>query len=107
MATSASRAFYASPEWKALRRLCLQRDRYTCTVPGCHARATHADHIETRPSAAKLTPADRLDNLRSLCASHDSQVKEKPDGTRQNGGRFVVRGADADGWPLDPLRRRA
>ena len=45
-----------------------------------------------------------LDNLRSLCATHDAQVKEHkhgPDGVRRGrGGRPIVRGCDRDGWPL-------
>lgn len=107
MATGASQQFYQSPEWRALRKACLDRDHWRCVVPGCYARATHADHIQRRPISATLTPADRLDNLRSLCARHDAQVKELPDGTRRNGGEFTIRGADADGWPLDPTRRGA
>lgn len=97
--------YYQTPHWRALRRACLDRDRWTCTVPGCHARATHADHIERRPMSATVTPADRLGNLRSLCATHDAQVKEMANGERRNGGRFTIRGADEAGWPRDPARR--
>jgi hypothetical protein len=53
--------------------------------------------------------ADRLDNLRCLCLSHDSQVKERhrgQGGTRRSSGQFKLKGCDADGWPLDPQRRR-
>ena len=106
MATGASIRFYASPAWRALRKACLERDGFRCTVPGCTNRATHADHIVRRPHSATLTPADHLDNLRSLCAAHDAQVKERADGTRRRDGRFAVRGADKDGWPMDPKRRR-
>ncbi len=106
MATGESIRFYASPAWRALRKACLERDGYRCTVPGCSSRATHADHIDRRPRSATPTPADHLDNLRSLCAVHDAQVKERSDGTRRRDGRFAVRGADKDGWPMDPKRRR-
>lgn len=99
--------FYQSPFWKKLKAQCLARDGGRCVVPGCPARATFADHIEARPPASIPTPADRLDNLRSLCARHDAQVKEARAGQpgRRNGGKFTVRGAGADGWPLDPARR--
>ena len=106
MASGASIRFYASSAWRALRKACLERDGLRCVVPGCVNRATHADHIARRPIAATLTPADHLDNLRSLCATHDAQVKELANGCRRNGGRFRVMGADRDGWPLDPIRRR-
>ena len=94
--------YYSSPHWRQLRRAALQRDRYRCTVSGCPAPATHVDHIVTRPRfAAGPTPLDRLDNLRSLCAEHDAQIKERPGSTRRGrGGRPVLRGCDAEGWPL-------
>lgn len=90
--------FYASPTWKRLRRLALERDRGTCTVKGCGSPATHVDHILSRRNGG----ADALPNLRSLCASHDAQIKERPDGTRKRDGVPVVVGCDAEGWPLDP-----
>jgi 5-methylcytosine-specific restriction endonuclease McrA len=105
MAAGGSVAFYASPQWKALRTACLERDRRCCFVHGCNAIATHADHIRARPRSPTLTPADRIDNLRSLCATHDAQVKEMASGARRRGGRFTVKGADAEGWPLEPSRR--
>lgn len=54
------------------------------------------------------TPADTLENLRTLCLSHDAQVKEQRRGasyTRKRGGAFKVKGCDIDGWPLDPSPR--
>lgn len=105
MASPESARFYRSPEWKALRQACLARDRYLCVAPGCGATATHVDHIRTRPHAASLTSADVLSNLRSLCASHDAQVKEGRGG-RNRSGAFSVRGAAIDGWPIDFRRNR-
>ena len=104
MAQPSAVAFYQSAFWRRLRKSCLVRDGWRCVVPGCDARATHADHIITRPPAPTPTAADVLTNLRSLCARHDAQVKEQ-NGKRKNGGAFTVRGADADGWPIDPARR--
>lgn len=104
MAAPASGNFYQSSFWIALKRQALARDRRTCVVPGCRKPATHVDHIATRPHSPDPTSADVLTNLRSLCASHDAQVKEDASGKRKRGGRFTVRGADADGWPLDPAR---
>ena len=96
----AKHGYYTTPHWKALRRAALARDGYRCTVPGCRARATHVDHIVTRPPVGFPTQEDRLDNLRSLCASPDLQIKELRSGQRRRDGRLVVKGCDADGWPL-------
>src|ERR1035437_610994 len=103
MAAPASAVFYHSAAWRVLRLKCLERDGYHCAAPGCTAPATHADHIQRRPRVAHLTLADCLDNLRSLCARHDTAVKETPGGGRRNGGIFACVGAD--GWPIDPRRR--
>ena len=105
----ATHGYYSTAHWKALRRAALERDGYRCTVPGCVAPAGPVDHIVTRPRVPYATPADRLDNLRSLCPAHDAQVKEHKHGppnapnggvTRRHGGRPFVKGCGADGWPL-------
>jgi hypothetical protein len=96
--------YYQSRHWQALRLERLFRDGYRCTVPGCGVRAAVVDHIETRSPTPIACSADRIDNLRSLCLSHDAQVKEFR-GRRKQGGRFKVRGCDAEGWPNDPARR--
>ena len=78
--------FYASPEWKALRMACLTRDRFRCTAPGCDRPAIVADHIVSR----KAGGADALDNLRSLCRTHDNRWKEDAAGLRRGAmGRGV------------------
>jgi hypothetical protein len=59
------------------------------------------DHIETRPPQPEPSAADRLDNLRSLCVSHDAQIKEHK---RGRGARPVVKGCDVDGWPLGDVK---
>lgn len=99
----ARNTYYRSSHWQALRRQALARDRYTCTVPGCGAKGTHVDHIKTRPNSDGPTQADVLSNTRTLCASHDAQIKERANGDRGRGGKLVVRGCDADGWPADPM----
>ena len=102
--------FYDSPFWKALKAQALKRDRYRCTVPGCQetqrtSRLT-VDHEQPRPRGVTVpTPQDVLSNLRTLCKAHDNGVMQRADGTRRNDGKFVVRGCDVDGWPLDPARR--
>src|SRR5258707_7037017 len=98
----ASHGYYSTKPWRALRAAALQRDRWCCTVSGCGRQATIVDHIATRPRQAEPSSADRLENLRSLCATHDAQIKEQPDGPRRRGGRPILRGCDADGWPLAP-----
>ena len=83
----------------------LALDEYRCTAKGCRERAVVVDHVEARPfGLAHACSFDRLDNLRSLCLSHDAQVKEFR-GRRKQGGAFRVKGCDANGWPLDPSRR--
>jgi len=91
-----------------LRAACLARDGWRCQVPGCCAVAQVADHIVARPFVPFPCEQDTLANLRSLCRSHDAQVKERRRGVaiRKQGGAFKVKGCDEDGWPLDPSRRR-
>jgi hypothetical protein len=95
----ATHGYYLTPHWRRLRKEALRRDGYRCTLAGCGRPATHVDHIQTRPRQTEPSLADRLDNLRSLCASHDAQIKERRSG-RGRGGRPVVKGCDVDGWPL-------
>lgn len=89
--------FYRSRRWHALRLQALERDAHTCVVPGCRARATHVDHIVSRRAGGQ----DALTNLRSLCARHDGQVKERPDGKRGSAGRLHLVGCDVHGRPND------
>ena len=97
--------FYDTPQWKAVRRLVLVRDGYRCTVCGCSvrgkgkARVDHVRSINERPDLALA-----LSNLRVLCGSCDNQShREKghktPTGREE---RFIIRGADRTGMPLDP-----
>jgi 5-methylcytosine-specific restriction enzyme A len=99
----ASHGYYHSRHWKELRAAALLRDGYRCTVAGCRAPARIVDHIKTRPRSEDPTPADRLDNLRSLCAHHDAQIKEHRNGQRGRGGRPVLKGVGVDGWPLSAI----
>ena len=93
--------YYSSRHWRRLRQAALKRDGGRCTVPGCFAPAPIVDHIVTRPRGVTVPcPEDRLANLRSLCTTHDAQIKERRDGRRGRGGRPVVKGCDVDGWPL-------
>ncbi len=96
----AKHGYYWTAHWRQLRRAALQRDGYCCSVAGCFGRATIVDHIATRPHQLEPSPEDRLDNLRSLCATHDSQIKEHGNGRRGRGGRPLVKGCGPDGWPF-------
>ena len=89
--------YYFSKNWKALRARALRRDNYLCTVPGCFAAATHVDHIVRRKDGGQ----DCIANLRSLCATHDAQLKELPNGRRRNGGKPRLIGCALDGWPRE------
>jgi hypothetical protein len=93
-------SYYWTRHWRALRQDALVRDAGRCTAPGCTAPAVVVDHKKTRPRVPYATPADRLDNLRSLCRTHDAQVKELRYGGRRRGGVPVAKGVDAEGWPL-------
>jgi 5-methylcytosine-specific restriction endonuclease McrA len=86
--------FYQSLQWKSLRRACLERDRFTCTTPGCRQPAKCVDHIVSRRRGGP----DRLSNLRSLCSTCDNKIKELASGDRRNGGVSYVTGVD--GWPI-------
>jgi hypothetical protein len=98
--------YYKSPHWLDLRRAALERARYRCEVPGCHANAAHGrlyvDHKSPRPYSDGPTSADTLDNLRVLCETHDQQIRQTVTGYRRNGGRLSVPGCDASGNPTDP-----
>jgi hypothetical protein len=96
-----SSPYYQSPHWKALCAAVDARDGGQCAVPGCNQRGVVHDHIETRPPLPYPTSLDRLDNLRTLCLSHDAQVKER-NGIRKQGGEFKVKGCDSSGRSLDP-----
>lgn len=106
----ARQSYYDTPHWKALKSAALKRDGYRCTVLGCpHTVRTSrlsVDHKDPRPRGVTTpTAKDVLPNLRTLCKDHDNQVMQTASGERRNGGEFVIRGCDADGWPLDPKRR--
>ena len=81
--------FYATPEWKALRKACFERDGGRCVV--CGAQAVVPDHIVSRRTwFAERRPGspDTLANLRSLCRTHDNAVKEGPTGERRGTRRL-------------------
>jgi hypothetical protein len=101
----ARNAYYKTEHWLALRKAALVRDRHTCIVPGCNAKGTHVDHIRTRPNVDTPSVFDTITNVRTLCAHHDAQVKELPSGKRRRDGKPIIKGCDANGWPLDPSRR--
>jgi 5-methylcytosine-specific restriction endonuclease McrA len=97
--------FYDTTAWREAREAALRRDHYCCTICGCdisgrgQARVDHVKPLKTHPELGLS-----LDNLRSLCTTHDNQAhREKGRG----GGsarveKFVVTGCDAEGRPLDP-----
>ena len=65
--------FYASPEWKALRRQVIDEDGRTCKECGVYVKNTSEitmDHIQPRSRYSKL--ALNRDNLQVLCRSCNS-----------------------------------
>jgi hypothetical protein len=73
-----------------------------CCVSGCDQRASHADHVM---AIGKGGGGYAEENLQPLCGDHHSQktaIFDRP--TRPSKKtRLSVRGASADGRPLDPL----
>jgi hypothetical protein len=90
--------YYSTPQWHALRNVVLHRDRYTCVVPGCNARAVVVDHIVPR----KHGGMDLLSNLRSLCRTHDNKIKERMGGYNRGNEGKLRSPCDVNGMPLDP-----
>jgi 5-methylcytosine-specific restriction endonuclease McrA len=92
-------SYYHTTHWKALRWEALKRDKHRCTVLGCGS--THrltVDHIRVRPRhTVEPTPADVMDNLRTLCGPCHSRITRK-----HNQGTPRAIGCDANGLPLDP-----
>lgn len=86
--------FYKTKAWREARTRRLALDGGMCTVPGCGCAAVIVDHLKPR----SLNILD----MRSLCRTHDNQVKEGANGRRRNGGCLTVKGCDANGVPLDP-----
>ncbi len=95
--------FYLSKEWRAARLAALKRDGYRCVVCSCSVSGkgqARVDHITPRSRGG--APLD-LTNLRTLCVLHDNQShREKAAGGGPRVERFIVKGLDADGRPLDP-----
>jgi 5-methylcytosine-specific restriction protein A len=93
--------YYHSEEWRGLRQAVRQRSGGICEVPGCTKPAKVVDHIVRRVPGQRVA----LSDLRDLCRGHDNQVKEGASGKRRNGGKFTIKGCDANGVPNDPARR--
>ena len=70
----ATHGYYSAPHWRRLRSAALTREVIASRWPAA-AVGPRGPHRVTRPRQPKLSPADRLDNLRSLCATHDAQIK--------------------------------
>ena len=76
----AAKAFYGTPEWRALRRFVLARDP-VCKDCG-QAPSRHADHITPRSQGGTDDPS----NLQGLCnACHSRKTANE---NRGDGGRW-------------------
>ena len=76
-------------------------DGYRCTMVGCGRRATHTSTTSSRgPRIARACAGRPARQPASLRATHDAQIKEQRSGRRARDGRLVVKGCNADGWPV-------
>ena len=93
-------AFYHSSIWKKQRRYILQRDHFTCTVPGCHRTATEVHHkIElTKENINDLNICLNEKNLTSLC--HDCHTRITAEMKAGTHGILPDIGFDSDGYPI-------
>lgn len=95
---------YGTLAWKRLRLATRKRDHFRCVVCGADvsapgaARSDHIVSVKLRPDLALVAS-----NIRTLCVLHDNQAhREKGSGKGMRDARFIVRGADRNGMPLDP-----
>ncbi|MBP0634891.1 HNH endonuclease [Cupriavidus sp. AcVe19-6a] len=87
---------YACAAWRKLRRAHLDRHPYCemCADLGDVVPGTVVDHRTPHRGNWTLFLDDR--NLQTLCSTHHDAVKQ----AFEKSG--LLRGADADGMPLDP-----
>jgi len=80
-----------SKAWRSIRAAVLAEQPLCamCEVQGLVTAATQVDHLNNDPQD------DRRENLAGTCASCHS-IKT---GQERNGGTFVMKGCDVDGWP--------
>ena len=88
------RAWYGTPQWRALRTDTFTRDMYTCRMCGKVTPSPVCDHIVPHKGSRDrfFDPA----NLQSLCATCHDSAKQSQERTG------IVRGCTADGRPIDP-----
>lgn len=69
------------PDWEEIRQKVIERDDRTCTFESCgkteceDGRGLHVHHIEPFVNFDKVEEANRLENLRTLCAKHHREVE--------------------------------
>lgn len=72
---------YYGKNWEEQREKVLKRDNYTCTYDGCSrtectdGRELHVHHITPFSSFESYEKANRVENLRTLCAEHHRIVE--------------------------------
>ena len=88
--------FYKTPEWKALRLLCLKRDKWACVLCGASVRGVGLSRVNHKHSR-KMRPdlALSLSNLETLCATCDNAHHSEKGGHDRAPTK-------ADGMPTDP-----
>ena len=103
VSTRSNQSLYDSLAWKRLRLATRRRDRFKCVVCGADvsasgaARSDHIISVDERPDLALVAS-----NIRTLCVEHDNQAHREKGHGKARDARFVIRGSDASGMPLDP-----
>lgn len=88
---------YNSARWRSIRGQQLAREPLCaiCITIGQIGVADVVDHVEPhRGDPAKFWGGP----FQSLCSHHHNSTKQ----SLEKGGAGLIKGSDADGWPLDP-----
>lgn len=101
MARDTLKGFYNSGAWKRQRLYILQRDKFTCTEPGCSRTATEVHHIIelNERNVNDLNICLNENNLRSLCHDcHTRITKDMQSGTDNILNKIIF---DENGYPIE------
>lgn len=101
MAKSSLKWFYDSTAWKKQRFYILQRDHFTCTMPGCQNVASEVHHkIElNEQNVNDLQISLNENNLQSLCHDCHTKITKEMKSGKQNILKDII--FDENGFPIE------